>query len=208
MKVLDLFSGLGGFSQAFKDRGHKTVTVDWLEKFNPTIVIDIRNLQIQDLKRFGKFDVILASPPCETFSLMSINKHWKNRKPSKEAKEQIRLVAHTINLILSLYPRFWFLENPRGMMVNVLGKPQATITQCQYGRRFMKPTYFWGVFPKGFKPKRCYRGQDCHTKAPRGSRTGIQGFMTREEKAKIPYNLSLAICKACEKETAPRIKGD
>jgi len=28
MKVIDLFSGLNGWSQPFKDRGHETFTVD------------------------------------------------------------------------------------------------------------------------------------------------------------------------------------
>ena len=44
MKVLDLFSGLGGFSQAFKDRGHKVTTLDNNPEFNPDICIDIMML--------------------------------------------------------------------------------------------------------------------------------------------------------------------
>lgn len=35
MKVLDLFSGLGGWSAAFKDRGHTVFTVDVHPDFKP-----------------------------------------------------------------------------------------------------------------------------------------------------------------------------
>jgi len=44
MRVLDLFSGLGGWSQAFKDRGHEVVTVDIAPKFAPIICKDIMEL--------------------------------------------------------------------------------------------------------------------------------------------------------------------
>lgn len=30
MKVLELFSGTGVLSAAFRERGHRTLTVDWL----------------------------------------------------------------------------------------------------------------------------------------------------------------------------------
>lgn len=38
MRVLDLFSGLGGWSAAFRDRGHEVITLDIEPKFKPDIV--------------------------------------------------------------------------------------------------------------------------------------------------------------------------
>lgn len=202
MKVLDLFSGLGGFNQAFKDREHEVVTVDILEKFEPTIVADINDLQIQDLKKFGKFDVVLASPPCNCFSIASCSTHWSiDRFPkSDDAIAAIELVLHTMKLIVKSYPRYWILENPMGMLRKKIGLPVTTITQCQYGSNRMKPTDLWGVIPKSFKAKRCKNGDSCHEAAPRSSKTGTQGYKTKELRAKIPYGLSLAICVACEKD--------
>lgn len=45
MKVLDLFSGLGGWSAAFKDRGHNVLTVDIEPKFNPDYCMNIMDVE-------------------------------------------------------------------------------------------------------------------------------------------------------------------
>ena len=78
MKVLDLFSGLGGFSEAFLRAGDEVVRVE-----NNPLLSEVPNTSIQDVwdvrdriieyKRNGqpirKIDVVLASPPCLEFSL-------------------------------------------------------------------------------------------------------------------------------------------
>ena len=209
MKVLDLFSGLGGFSQVFVKRGHKVVTVDIEPKFNPDILVDIMNMNPSWFSVM-EFDIILASPPCNCFSVASIYRHWdKERKMPTDTKtnDRIRLVTKTIELIHEWKPRWWVIENPRGMLRKIIGMPHYEITQCQYGRPYMKPTDLWGRLPKSFKAKRCKAGSDCHERATRSSKDGVQGIissldrgMTKAERAKIPYGLSEAICLACEKE--------
>lgn len=219
MKVLDLFSGLGGWSQAFKDRGHEVVTVDNEARFNPTVCNDIMKVHAKPLEMmYGHFDVILASPPCNCFSVMSISRHWNiNKTPKDQATiDSIELVGHTIELILGLHPRFWILENPRGMMRNVLGMPSVTtyfgswldketldLMKSKSGEKHfhknyfvLKPTDLWGVLPKSVdwsKPTKW-------VKASRGARTGTQGVKRAELRALIPYGLSLVVCIACEKE--------
>ena len=195
--VLDLFSGLEGFSQAFKDRGHFVYTVDINPKFKPNWCIDINDIEI-DKNALGKFDIVLASPPCEKFSIMAVGKNFNGL--NKETRKSIKLVFHTLDLIEDLNPKYWVLENPMGMLRKIIGKPDYEITQCQYGRKFMKPTDLWGVLPASFIPKRCKNGDSCHTPAPRGSRSGIQGSLSKEERSKIPYGLSLAICESVENE--------
>jgi hypothetical protein len=205
MRVLDLFSGLGGWSQAFKDRGHEVVTVDINPKFNPTIVADVMNLTPKDFEKYGQFDIILASPPCNCFSVASVYRHWDKdtkRPKDEETRHAIRLVGHTIWLILNLQPRWWILENPRGMMRKVLGKPVVTTyfaswqTENDNRKPVFKATDLWGVIPEGIKWKKPKTWQD----APRGARTGTQGIKDAELRAKIPYGLSLAVCLACERE--------
>jgi len=216
MRVLDLFSGLGGWSQAFKDRRHEVITVDVEEKFNPTICKDIIKLEAKDFKEFVPFDVILASPPCNCFSVASVYQHWDKetkRPKDQETLDSIELVGHTIKLILSLYPRFWILENPRGMLRSVLGKPPITTYFASWGNWTLKPTDLWGVIPEGIKWKKPKKWE----KAPRGSKSGVQGIdghyvkktypenrsnyiFGSELRAKIPYGLSEAICLACESE--------
>jgi len=219
MKVLDLFSGLEGWSKPFKDRQHEVATVDINPKFHPTISSDIMNLTSKDFDGYGQFDIILASPPCNCFSIASVYRHWdKNTKRPKDKAtyDSIDLVAHTLELILTLHPRWWILENPRGMLRKILGKPQVTTYFASWQsweelneshsafhdnrKSCFKPTDLWGVLPnvKWNEPLEW-------AKAPRGSKEGTQGITDRDLRAKIPYALSLAVCLACEKQLG---KGD
>lgn len=215
LKVLDLCSGLGGFSQAFKDIHHEVITVDVEPRFNPTICKDVMELQPKDFSQYGQFDVILASPPCNCFSIASVYRHWDKttKKPKDEqTKQAIRLVGHVLWLIINLNPRFWVLENPRGMLRNVLGKPQITTFFASWQdweerqdslkafhdvrKPSFKATDLWGVFPEGIK----WQKPKDWVKAPRGSKVGTQGIKDKDLRAKIPYGLSFAICIACERE--------
>lgn len=201
--VLDLFSGLGGWSQAFKERGHKVITLDFEKKFNPTICADVLAVSAKDLTVFGVPDVVLASPPCQCFSLLSVYRHWKDHKPKDdETRVAIKILEKTISLIEEIKPSFWVIENPVGMMrtlPHLKGFSHRVITQCQYGERRMKPTDLWGKFPSGFSARRCRNYSPCHDRTPRGSHEcGTQAIKTPELRAKIPYQLGLEFCIACE----------
>ena len=213
MKVLDLFSGLGGFSQAFKDKGHQVITVDIEPKFKPNICKDIMQITPKDFDGYN-FDIVLASPPCNCFSVASIYRHWNEDKTIKNNGEldAIRLVLHTIELIQALRPKFWVMENPTGMLRKVIGLPHYEISQCQYGRSIMKPTDLWGRLPDSFIAKKCKPGNTDHEKASRSAKTGVQGINNSfsdlgmkgsDERAKIAYGLSYSICLVCEKELQP-----
>lgn len=86
--VLDVFSGLGGWSQAFLDRGH---CVYRLEN-NPDFA-DVPATHIADVMDFrpvrGSFDVVLASPPCQSFSMMSIRHHWRAEVECKRCSQTL-----------------------------------------------------------------------------------------------------------------------
>jgi len=205
MKVLDLFSGLGGWSQAFKTRGHTVITVDAEKKFNPTICADVIELSRTDFENYLPFDLVLASPPCNCFSVCTISKYWTpDKRPSCHSTvEAIRLVGHTVKLILDLQPRWWILENPRGMLRNVLGKPSATTFFASWGHFAYKPTDLWGVLPQieWRKPKKW-------EKSPRSACKGIsRSDLKSEDRSHIPFGLSEAVCLACEYELKAFSKG-
>lgn len=204
LTCVDLFSGLGGFSQAMVDRGWEVVRVDNDAKFEPDICADVRDLTADDFP--GDVDLVVASPPCGCFSVASISSHWTGGKKAyipktKNATEAIELVRRTLELIGEMNPRFWVLENPRGVLRKIIGMPKGTITYCQYGERRMKPTDLWGEIPNSFEFKKCKNGMPCHDRAPRGAKTGTQGIKTSEERAKIPYKLSEALADAVERTT-------
>ena len=182
MKVIDLYSGLGGWGAAFLDRGHDVLSIDIEPSFNPDIVSDIRDLFREDITDSGEWEnpaVILASPPCNCFSVASIRYYWENGKPKNEkVRSYIRLTYQTIGLIYSLRPTYWVLENPRALLRTM---------------NFMKPTDLWGNLPRMDWPE-----PKDWIKAPRGSKLGVQGIKGAAIRAKIPYRLSEAMCLAIE----------
>jgi len=201
-RMLDLFSGLGGASQAMEE-GEKweVTTVDNQEKFEPDICTDVLKLSPNDFEE--NFDLIWASPPCDRFTVAQIGRYWDKEDglympKSSEVVNRINLVYHSLFLINELNPDYWFLENPRAMLRNIIGEPRATITYCQYGDDKMKPTDLWGKHPPSFPYRKCNSGDGCHESSPRGSKTGTQGLKTSEERAKVPYGLSKTVKKSIE----------
>lgn len=210
MKVLELFSGTGVLSAAFRARGHRTLTVDWLcDGCRPDILRDISYLEAKEIvKRFGHPDVIWASPDCTTYSVAAIAHHRDGIRPKTLYARNCDLTnAHICDLIRELKPKAWFVENPRGMMRKMpfilklmadTGGRRHTVTYCQYGERRQKPTDIFTNHPDPqFRPP-CRRGDKCHEAAPRGSKTGTQGIRGKVERAKLPGELCRHIVEICE----------
>lgn len=130
MKVLDLFCGLGGFSQVFRERGHDVIGVDNVAPAD--LIADVRELPFRGYQP----DVILGSPPCTEFTKWDLP--WRDcPRPSFE------LVDAFLAAVDDLRPRWWVMENVRGL------------SRCwdQLGYRARKPVmrcgsrYLWGEFP-------------------------------------------------------------
>lgn len=210
MKVLELFAGTRSIGKAFEKRGHDVFSVEWNKEFeNINLYTDIGQLTAEEIiKRFGKPDVIWASPDCSTYSIAAISHHREreengNLRPKTEYAEFCDKVnAHVIELIKELKPHYWFIENPRGglrKMKFMQGLPRYTVTYCQYGETRQKPTDIWTNHPDPqFKPP-CHNGDPCHESAPRGSKTGTQGLKNSILRATIPTMLCDHIVDICEK---------
>lgn len=210
MKVLELFAGTRSIGNAFEARGHEVFSVEWDRDFeNIDMYVDIGTLNSCDiLDRFGKPDVIWASPDCATFSIAAISHHRRknpetgNLDPvSGYAKFCDKVDRHVLELIRELDPQFYFIENPRGGMRKMewmRGLPRYTVTYCQYGDTRMKPTDIWTNHPDPqFKPM-CKNGDSCHISAPRGAKTGTQGLRGSRERSVIPKELCQHIVRICE----------
>ena len=210
MKVLELFAGTRSIGKAFEARGHEVFSVEWDKGFDHIdLYADIGTLTAQDiLDRFGRPDVIWASPDCTTFSVAAISCH-RRRNAETGSLEPITEYArfcdkvdqHVLDLIRELRPSFWFIENPRGGMRKMAWMqdlPRYTVTYCQYGDTRMKPTDIWTNHPSpNFKPP-CKNGSPCHVSAPRGAKTGTQGLNVSKERSIIPPQLCDHIVAICE----------
>ncbi len=210
MKVLELFCGTKSISNAFKEKGHEVYTIDWEKNFNPDLIADIGTLAANDILKLcgGAPDIIWASPDCTSYSIAAISHHREKeadgnlKAKSDYAKFCDKVNQHVLDLIKELKPKYWFIENPRGALRKMRfmqGLPRYTVTYCQYGDKRMKPTDIWTNHAQpDFKPM-CKNGDNCHEKAPRGSRTGTQGIQGSKDRSRIPYLLCKHIVNICEK---------
>lgn len=211
MIILELFAGTRSISKAFEKQGHKTYSIEWNKNFeNIDLYEDINNISVEDIIKLcgGVPDIIWASPDCTTYSIAGISHHRRKNNGtgnldaiSEYAKFCDKTNKHLIDLINKLQPKVYFIENPRGgfrKMKFMQGLPRYTVTYCQYGDCRMKPTDIFTNHPNPkFKPM-CHNGDNCHEKAPRGSRTGTQGLKGAKERSVIPERLCEHIVKICE----------
>lgn len=204
MKVLELFAGSRSIGKAAERLGMEVFSSD-IEQFGGIdYVVDILNFDYNEVPWIP--DIIWASPPCTGFSVASIGTHWTGGKEayipnSDTARLGMRLVGKTQEIISHYNPKYWFIENPRG----VLRKLQLmqhlpirnSVTYCQYGDERMKPTDIWTNNGLWIPRPMCKNGDSCHVAAPRGSKTGTQGRKGSYERSMIPDELCLEVLRSC-----------
>ena len=194
MKTLELFCGTKSFSKVAKEYGYETLTLDFDNTFNPDIAKDIMDFYIQDLNGY-KPDIIWASPPCQKFSVASLGRNWNKEDmtpKNDDTKKAMQIVLKTVEIIKDLKPKYFYIENPRAMLrkIGLIPYDYSTVTYCQYGFHYMKPTDIWSNNEEWLKvAKSCKNGMPCHESAPRGSTSGTQGLKNPTERGKIPPDL-------------------
>jgi site-specific DNA-cytosine methylase len=208
IKILDLFAGTGSATKAFEDAGHEIIKVE-LDEYFEAHERDILTLTADYLTtKYGQFDFVWASPPCQKFSVASIGHYWTGGRgaliPKRpEVFEAIALVKYTINLMNNLKPVYgWVMENPRGMLRKqdvVKDLPRYTITYCQYGDTRMKPTDVWGTIKNWTPRAMCSPGANCHESSPAGTNAGGTGKLRNAKlRSMIPYELGLELLTTIE----------
>ncbi|MEM2619020.1 MAG: hypothetical protein QW356_06010 [Candidatus Hadarchaeales archaeon] len=169
--MLDLFSGLGGASQAMVDRGWRVVRVDINPLLNPDIVADVRDFHWDGERP----DLIWASPPCEEFTRHALP--WTRRKNPPPPDLSPALAVKRI--VEETKPVFWVVENVRGAVpwfTSIFGPARKRV-----GSR-----YLWGHFP----PFDCPHLYGKYRLPPCSRRSLLR--------SKIPYSLSLSLAVAVE----------
>lgn len=202
MRVIEFFSGTQSISQAFSRRGHKTLSLDFSGEFDPDIIADMLYFDVSELpKDFRAPAVVWCSPPCTTFSCMTISRNFRGGRPiTSKSYIGLALALKSVELIRELKPKFWFIENPRGMLrkQHFMDMHRKTVTYCQYGERYQKPTDIWTNAISWSPKKPCSSGDGCHEAAGRGSRAGIQQLSNAMIRGRIPELLAEEIVDICE----------
>tara|TARA_R100000388_G_C7237480_1_gene158851 strand:- start:985 stop:1581 length:597 start_codon:yes stop_codon:yes gene_type:complete len=188
---LDLFSGLGGASEAFVNSSNWCVLrIDnnpLLGGVPYTIIKDITTMTITPYPD-ATIDVIWASPPCTDFSNgYSSPKSIHIRENGIESYEpDMSLLMTTIDIIETVKPRYWIIENVVGAIRYFephLGEP----------RQIIGPYVLWGNFPlldvdKGALKDKKYK--DVHSSNP----------LRSNYKAKVDYAISASLKLAIEQQ--------
>jgi len=196
-KMIDLFSGLGGASQAFVDAGWEVLRIE----NNPVLrevphtklmcIFEFRDwieqVILENPLTFEDIDLIWASPPCYEFSLgFNAPKAEHSRIADGTPYEpNMDLLQCAIDIIELIQPRYHIIENVRGACLHFepfLGK----------FRQQNVAYFFWGNFPS-FVPMKF---PSKHDKDKRHSplRANIRG--------KVPIEISEALLASITNQTS------
>ncbi|MDW5472827.1 DNA cytosine methyltransferase [Limosilactobacillus reuteri] len=125
MKVIDLFSGIGGLSEGFREAGFDVTVANEIDeeisksykKNNPnTIMIneDITKMDISSVfKKYRDCDIVLGGPPCQGFSQKG------KRLSLKDPRNYLfRYFAKVVDYIR---PQFFVMENVPNLLTTSSG---------------------------------------------------------------------------------------
>jgi DNA (cytosine-5)-methyltransferase 1 len=160
-KLLDLFCGAGGASMGYARAGFEVTGMDIKHgKRYPFEYIrkDVMELRPEDL---DEYDVIHASPPCQTFS---VTRHLRNAQGKTTSKQD--LLAQVRSLLV-VSGKLYVIEN-------VKGAPLIDAVQLcgsAFGLKVRRHRLFESNVP--------LKGTGCHHKQ-QGKPVGIYGSMRDE----------------------------
>ena len=192
--MIDMFSGLGGASEAFIKDGEWNVfrfdNNQLLEDVKNTIITDHMFERMGEIfNNFEDLDLIWASPPCLDFSTAfnaPKSKKARGEKGFENWKQDFTLIKNTIDMIRRLKPKFWVIENVRGSIKDLeflLGPPTQII-----GSQVL-----WGNFPFIQLPPSFKKNKS-------DGDTWSSDPLRANKRAKIPYEISMGLKIAIEEQ--------
>ena len=202
LRVLELFSGTGSISTAFRRAGHEAISLDLDPRGAPTICQNILDWNFETLPR-GHFDVVWASCPCEQYSVAR-----SNASTPRDLLLADTLVLRTQEIIDWYRPRHYFVENPSGSQLWLRFKwPRIVKTSyCSYGFKYRKNTSiatncvdFSLKDPCGGAGVCASMVGNIHKEhAQKGGGGADNVYHTRDDLHRIPHGLCMDVVLFCE----------
>lgn len=193
--MVDLFSGLGGASEAMaNDPNWNVLRIEnnpLLSGVPFTVIDDVKNIRnnVESNWLVPKIDLIWASPPCTEFSGgWNSPKSIASRSPDglKNYEPDMSLLQAAMDIIETVRPKYWVIENVIGSIryfAEYLGEP----------RQIIGPYVLWGNFPKIYPGKMATKlSKDTHGGDP----------LRSNKRAKVDLALSTALKIAIEDQTS------
>ena len=157
MKLLDLFSGGKSVTRVAESLGYTVTTLDIKKGYKPDIIANVLDFDYRGAFKPGDFDVVWASPPCDTFSAArrsNIGRVVFNEPMTNERiifdRETIGvpLLRRTQEIIEYLQPKKYFIENPyTGTMKDYITEKPNVFDYCMFGFPYRKRTAIWSNVP-------------------------------------------------------------
>ena len=126
MKILSLFSGIGGFDLAFRNKGHTIIGACEIDKYARSVYSrhfpgvriyqDATKINPEDLE---DFDCLCAGFPCQAFSIAGKRLGFEESRGT--------LFFEIARIARQKRPRFLLLENVKGLLSHDRGKTFAVI---------------------------------------------------------------------------------
>lgn len=152
-RLLDMFTGTGSVARVAEDLGYEVHTLDVDSRCKPDICADILEFDYESAFVPGYFDVVFASPPCETFSCARRSNIGRKVHGSLMTSERLisdmeeiglPILRKTQEIINFLQPKMWFIENPfTGAMKNYITESPTVFDYCMYNFPYKKSTAIW-----------------------------------------------------------------
>ena len=148
-RMLDIYSGLGGASEAFVKAGWEVhrlennllLTDSESEFYVPgTTHQDVLSWPFHDLPK-GYYDFIWASPPCREFSNAYSAPRSIAAREGEEYEPDMTLVEKAKEIIDWFGPQYWVIENVSGARQDISNFLQSP------PRQILGPFFLWGIFP-------------------------------------------------------------
>ena len=179
--ALDLFCGLGGWSDGLALEGFDVVGVELVPEIaelyqHKMILADCCHLPV----RLGvPWDLVVGSPPCREFTA-AYSGNW--RVPQNPARGLV-LVEAFLDAVENMRPRYWLMENVPGLAKHLELKPRV---KARLGKGMYR--CFWGTFPAFLVPLD-YDKKIFHLK-------GIPVKLRRWYRARIPLAAARSLGRA------------
>jgi len=187
LKALDLFCGLGGFSDGLALEGFDVTGVEIEPKIaalykHRVIVADVCSLNPEE---FRGFDLIVGSPPCRDFCVMAETVGLTKWRDPPNPQRGLLLVNAFLNFIEVAKPTYWLMENSNLLQKHIKIKPRQ-ITNLGIGMK----RGFWGNYPSFITPRDMTHNFKFGERKP----------LTSWERARIPLPVARALGAAVRQE--------
>ena len=204
--AIEIFCGGGTFSKVASSLGYEVISLDNRRRkgiCEPTLKTDILKVQHTFFKSLQP-KVMWFGLPCDIWSFASGGFHLdKNFKPKTEkAKVHLKIFDKTIQIIKTVSPGYFFIENPRGNLqkypplLAFLKETNSFVYECtlsSYGFPTTKPTIIISNFPNlKLKPLDAF-GRGAKNKGP-----GTFSNLTKVQRQATPKLLIKDILKQIE----------